>query len=271
MSLLKWLFNKAPAETDAAPTILGVTPRVTTPDHDEETGQADQTALELDEVFCAIEYTDAAGNQSRRRITLRKLAPGPHAPILTAICHERHAVRHFRTDRIECAITADGEILNWPDFAQRVLAIAPQRILSGPQVVALNSAQRVRDFLRAPISILVLAARADDHLAQSELHRIVDYAVMEAGELDDEGKLPGHADVSAAQLCDLVKAMRPSRESLPGYIAKISDYDPRRYRRFMHALQTVVDADGTLNPQEFELLQEIESELTRASERRFRE
>ncbi len=95
MKLSDWLVRAAPADIDPAPAILDLIatlPEADVADSPEMVVEPDGTLI-VDEVFVAIEYTDAAGNKSRRRITMRRLIPGDPAPSLMAICHERKAPR----------------------------------------------------------------------------------------------------------------------------------------------------------------------------------
>src|SRR5690606_19646165 len=61
----------------------------------------------------AIEYVDAAGRPSSRRITVYDIQmTSSGVPCLYARCHERGAMRSFRVDRIKYCIDYDGEVFD---------------------------------------------------------------------------------------------------------------------------------------------------------------
>jgi len=104
---------------------------VTLPDTDDDQTVASEPSHEqiiddtepVEPVFCTIDYVDAAGNASRRRITTRSVKPAGSRSIIAAICHERKALRHFRVDRISRIVTFDGEIFDATTFVKDVLAV----------------------------------------------------------------------------------------------------------------------------------------------------
>ena len=83
MGLLDWLFGRAPDIDTPAPSVEPpasrryIPPPGPEPDIEEEVPQ-DQIAdvIDLDEIFVTIDYTDAKGNETRRRITMLRLVRG---------------------------------------------------------------------------------------------------------------------------------------------------------------------------------------------------
>lgn len=256
MTFMEWLFEKTPDETVPPPPYPPrVTPR---PPHlieaeDEATWQdrlRNAPGHDLEEIYTIIDYRDADDILTRRRITLRRVQRGPHAPILRAVCHERRAVRHFRCDRIEGFIEDDGVVTGCAEFFREVMDIDLATLAPTEGQLALNSARRIRDALRPPLSVLVIVARADGMVA-AECDAILDYARAEVAALRDRfPDLPTMDEGVAEKLLGLVTKMNPQRSSLRGYLDAVASYDHDRRARFEAALSDVVNADGRFSPEE---------------------
>ena len=263
MSVLTWLLGKTPDDTDPAPTItLPETARQVAPPAPEtediaELEEPDEDGnIELEAVFCIIDYEDANGVQTRRRITLRKASRGPHAPILSAVCHERRALRHFRCDRIECFIEETGEVINPVDFFRETLAIDLASL--APLVDEANqNARAIRDFLRPPLSLLVAVARSDGDFHPEELDEICQYAEKELMCKTSETRFPNVTIDDLDSLTILIRKMRPGKSSISGYYQKTLEMADERLERFAEALQRLVMADGRLAYEEEEILEEL--------------
>ncbi len=262
MNLLDWLFGRAPSEKTPAPmpSAPAAQPRGIAPETEDSTEELrapdGDGRIELDEVYTVIDYTDAQGRESRRRITLRKIATGSNGPILSAICHERRALRHFRIDRIGCFIDPeDGEVMSPDTFLRDVLSI-DVKALGGPDE-ALAAACVLRETLRPALSILVLAARADGEFHEEELDVICRYAECEAEALADEGRTEAPDLATLDALTDLVARMRPSAESLRCHLDRVFHWQGDRARRFERALADVIRADGEIDAAEELLLDDI--------------
>lgn len=259
MTMLHWLYEKTPSDTDAPPPLpAAIAPRPDAPDDAELALLPPAEKYELEPVYTVIDYCDASGNETRRRITLRSLARGGAAPILTAVCHERRAVRHFRTDRIEAFIEDTGEASDCATFFREVLLIDLVELAASDGVEAQAEARRIRDKLRAPLSILVAVARSDERFLDAELDAIVQWLHDDAALLMDEP--PTDMRGAAMPLRDIVRKMRPSREALRNYLFYMqteSRYDSARMHRFLRALVEVVAADGVYHADEAEMLNEL--------------
>lgn len=265
MNLLNWLTKKAPDEATEAPNITppnAFKPRPAPEqdeDHADEYVQPDERgAIELEEVFCLIDYRDADGHETRRRVTTRKVAKGPHAPILTAICHERRAVRHFRTDRIECFISKEGEVIEPADFFREMFAVDLGTIETDPNDQQLILARRIRDVLRPPLSVMVLCAKSDGEFHPNELDTIEAYAEAEIIALED--RFPEFADARVEaldHLNTLIKSLRPQKTSIITYAGMIANYDSERASRFMKSLEKLISADGVISPDEAAFLDDF--------------
>lgn len=72
----------------------------------------------------AIDYRDAAGNDTRRAITINQVSADTEGTIyLEAYCHAHKAPRTFRGDRIKCFIDGDGVVTDPRDYLAGPLKI----------------------------------------------------------------------------------------------------------------------------------------------------
>lgn len=279
MRFLQFLFGKAPdMATPAidpgkrAPRGWPVLPKWQPQDADPQPGQLPPTAstpppagipptdiIQLGDLHVAIEYEDASGNETTRNITMQEIGRGPNAPVLKAICHTRHAVRHFRTDRIVNVITSDGEVLPVARFFRDVAGIDLRSLAPGAQEESLKTARALRDFLRPALSILVVAAKTDDQFHSAELAAIMAYVETEASFLREYDKFtqPVGADEIAA-LEPLIRTMRPQASSVRACLNNVLSQRPERFDRFRAALLQVVRADGVVSLPEAEFLEELD-------------
>jgi hypothetical protein len=87
---------------DAVARLLGRKTPVAPTEESEPTGPSTRLV---------ISYCDAKGDFTRRRITLKRIAPRGHDLLVLAYCHERRAPRHFLASRIlECVDAETGEV-----------------------------------------------------------------------------------------------------------------------------------------------------------------
>lgn len=252
MKLIDWLLRAAPAEADPAPDIPGTTPELPRQDADETEAavsvEADGTVI-LDDIFTAIDYRDSEGSFSRRRITMHRLESGPRVAFLQAYCHERQAPRTFRTDRIECFITRDGEVIE-PDEYWRRIGV-DQTGLSPPKP-EIEPRALLKKF-RSAISVLVTLSRADGEMHPGEVRAILSYIndeALEAGlKCDSE---------SIAKLENIIRSMRPTRRTLQKHYLRTRKFYDRRWRRFVRAINEVILADGHIDIGESEMVEQME-------------
>jgi len=122
---------------------------------------------------CIIDYVDASGSPSRRRITVRRLETKYDRTYLTAFCHERHALRSFRLDRVHSV--TDTSHRTYTDPFQFFETIPHGRL---PDASAVNSPDgqaeafsRCRDGIR----VLVFLARCDGEFHASERTVLSEY------------------------------------------------------------------------------------------------
>ena len=210
---------------------------------------------DLEPVYTVIDYRDASGQETRRRITMLSLYPGPKAPMLTATCHERKAYRSFRCDRIQWFLEPDGEAIRPDNFFRDTMGIdladipvttpanaRPSRKAPPPE---LDTARKIREKLRPTLSILIAAARADDELHAEELDVIYCFAEDAAIEMAAAGRLPAHPTIEVLNhLNRSIAKMRPQGHTVASHLKKVLNLPQADYQRFAAALDAVIDADG---------------------------
>lgn len=279
MRIIEFIVGRAPHIDAPAPDLPANVIAKDQPDIeliDEEEAGGDAKFFDLDPVYTIMDYTDAAGNETRRRITMRRLARGPQAPILTAVCHERRAVRYFRWDRISGFIDDDGEVLEAGEFLSKTFGLTLASLeLEAVDASERNDARRIRDILRPALSILAAAARSDDEFHPDELDAIECYVEKELPFLIKKGLYQGGQTVQVLdQLRPMIRKMRPSADALPNYFGAILTHSHDRFQRFMSALHVVIQADGLVTQDELEIvewLSQLEDEHERAVRELFRE
>ena len=276
MSLLSWLSRRAPdLETpppiNRLPAPANVQKELLRCEEDELLHVDEDGTISLDEIFCAIDYVSAAGDLTRRRITLLKLSRGPYAPILSAVCHERGAFRQFRCDRIEYFIEPDGEVISCADYFRDHVLVDLDELAPTDAQRAIPVAREIRDTLRPALSILVTAAQSDGEFHPEELDAICQFIENElmVGARCERFREQISIDV-LDQLTEIVHRMRPQRSSLPGYITRILEFAPDERARFASALEHVIIADGKVDLDEQEILDELAVFATLESETRLR-
>ncbi len=264
MRLIEWLFTAAPEETAlvnrAAPPASETHAPLTETDDGPDLVPVpnDDPSREIEEVFCIIDYTDAKGQTTRRRITMRAIEATAHGTCIRAICHERRAIRRFRLDRIDGVIDGDGVVHDATTFLTNEIEIDPA-LLGADRDNATSVARTIRDRLRPALSILVIASECDGEMHPEELDVICIYVEDELHDLaaHDPALSPSIETLDA--LTRLARRMRPTREALPGYLRSVLDMDTARKARFFDALGRLILADGRLAIEEIELAAEIEA------------
>ena len=254
MGLIDWILRRSPKNNEAPRIEPPVAPLLSRTDgQDEVTAVTDRASEEIDlePIFTMIEYEDSVGAVTRRRITMKSLVPAASGWILRAVCHERRALRAFRTDRIAYFFDAHGEVTE-PEAFWRQLGITLEA-----RVTPSRAGAALRDRFRPAISIMVALARADGHFDAEQVDIILAYVEAEADEL---GLAWTPADIDALAL--IIPRMRPSAESLPGYFDTVQSYRQSRLDRFRRALRALVLSDGVIHQDEaafMEMLAEWES------------
>ncbi|APX21726.1 Tellurite resistance protein TerB [Salipiger profundus] len=125
--------------------------------------------------------------------------------------------------------------------------------------------------MRPALSILVTAAQSDGEFHPEELDAICQFIENElmVGARCERFREQISIDV-LDQLTEIVHRMRPQRSSLPGYITRILEFAPDERARFASALEHVIIADGKVDLDEQEILDELAVFATLESETRLR-
>lgn len=273
MRFFEWLRGRTPDLTSDAPAIsikgIGAhddpvtveaadSPEIATPARDQE-------PAEIADYFCAIEYRDAAGAFSRRRVTLRRAYAADAGHYIDAICHERKALRTFRTDRILSVIDQFGEIHDARMFFTETFGLdlstatinREHKEAEGldPNRIVAQRAAMLRKRLHAELTLLVAIARSDSSFHIEELDAIEQFVEDSAARLVEAGNLP---DVFGPPEFDclrpIIKGMRPQRDSLDGCVRALLSSDNASVERFLNAAHAVVQADGIIAEAEIDML-----------------
>lgn len=256
-----WLFDATPDDSAPPPN---APPRISPPPNVPAWSDDDELeahgSIDLEPIYIIIDYHDARGRGSRRRVTLRKLSKGPHAPILMAICHERRAVRHFRTDRIDCFIDDDGEVIDTTDFFKDVLAIDLSALNEGAGTHGPTVEEReIFDRLRPGLIVLVAAARADGEFHSREFEAIKEWVRKEIEFIRNYDRhFPRPMDAETEAFQRLVARLRPTQDSVLDALIEITGYKwLGRVAPLLNAVEAVVGADGKYTADETAFMNEL--------------
>lgn len=280
MKIIAWLRDRTPAQSDPPPQIVlaGKADEhglqgVVLSDHDEAESndrQQDHSPTEirrflLEPYFSMIEYTDAAGNFSRRRVTMRHVDDNGETRTLFAYCHERRAMRAFRLDRISCLIDQDGEVEDAAPWFDEILAVSDVAQIANPRPRSTTNDDHtvtpytaLRRQITPPLTVLIAAARSDDYLHPKEVQKILRYAEDEAAFLRDRGLLPGNPEAEEYEKLErTIRRLRPTREDLEAGFAAVAKLDVARQRHLARALAETAAADGRVDEIEAAIIEEF--------------
>ncbi|MGE5546244.1 MAG: WYL domain-containing protein [Solirubrobacterales bacterium] len=196
--------------------------------------------LEVAGLALGIVYLNAAGKETRRRITVRSVSSRGEVQQLYAYCHEREALRQFRVDRIkELLVLATGEVIEDPK--------AFFDGLSGrdPTAEALSG-------VRHALQILTFLARCDGHFHPAELSEIMEFVIFSS---------PNPSAVDEARVRTYVSALYPDKASYFRSLRAVRFSGADQMKRVVRAIKLVLDADGILDDAEFQWALEGQSEL----------
>jgi len=182
-----------------------------------------------------MDYVDAAGEKSERRVTVRSVHWEGGTAYLTCYCHTRRAPRTFRADRIALLSSpVTGEVLAADDFAPRIFK------QENPTILTLRSAS-------PGVQILTFIAHIDGEYAEEEHDVILDYI--------DYCRPDPETDFEAASI--FVKSLCPDRvcfESALEMLPRLNDAEADRIRRFY---KRVIYADGVVAEAEAAAMAEL--------------
>lgn len=206
-----------------------------------------------------IEYKNAKGEKSARRIRLHRLYQDEGVVYLRAYCFERRAARTFRYDRILSVFDMDGVIHDDIQGFLSVLGVdfettpvKPDSPSPMPDRPGMGARRVARDGLRA----LVALARADGLLHDEEIEVIKQYIAYRA-EFDDVFVDDNDLDALDAYL----RRQHPSAAVLTRCLDGIEREPPNLQRLFLTHAIALADADGIQHEAEFEMLMELQQRL----------
>ena len=189
----------------------------------------------------AIRYRDAKGQESARRITIRKVSKSDAGKVMvSAYCHERRAPRAFRGDRIiEMVDLATGEV------AENILAALHGVAIENGEDTALYRC-------RHELQVFAYLGRADGHFDTAEQGVVADYVATASPDLIvDKAAVAAHAS-----------RMYPDLDSFYRSVDHIVDeMGDRELGQFLDAVKALVMCDGRLDDEEAELIREINDAL----------
>jgi tellurite resistance protein len=189
-----------------------------------------------------IIYRDASGQKSKRRITVKSIeTTNENVAIIKAFCHERSAMRTFKSDRILEAIDIHtGEIFDDPRGILKLVGVNVKTLkpLATPDI--LNTYQN-------SLKILTFIARCDGDFANEESRVICDY-------------LKTKADVTKYQMKSIQKHihhMHPTEDAFFNAIDDLEQESPTELKNIARVANVLIKADGHIAEDEEDYLDEI--------------
>lgn len=192
---------------------------------------------------CFIRYVDAKGDETERRIVVRRVEGYGKATTISAWCFEREAYRTFRVSNIEDLVCADtGEVLDPRTEFDRL---------------AREGAVGITDkSLSDLVTILVFLARCDGEYHADEMASvnaaIQDHVAYFGGEQAIVAKVKANARRLAPDGDDFMNALRRIR--LHKHPEKLADF-------VLMACDLLIEADGRIAPEEKRWLELVEEDL----------
>ncbi|MBF0252015.1 MAG: WYL domain-containing protein [Alphaproteobacteria bacterium] len=187
-----------------------------------------------------LEYIDAKGARSRRRVTLRGVGRGvgrsdeaDDVYYLRGYCHERKAPRIFRSDRIvSLTHLGTGEVIEaFEDFLAELHA-------RDDTSVALAD-------LRPAVNVLAFLGWCDGDFAAKERAEIVRYVLTQHGDAEED-RVRAYVDV-----------VHPDPDTFHDSLDRISGWNATKTKAFLRAVKRVADADKIISTEEMDILMEI--------------
>lgn len=204
-----------------------------------------------------IEYVDARGQRSRRRITVWSIVGGKDGvPCLFARCHERNANRTFRIDRIACCIDYGGEVFDdVPAFLAENFGMSAGLARSQAGAAETRWAD-IRNRIWADAVLLSAMCRADMTVRSVEVEAATAHLSAVA---ERQGAMLADGEIEA--IARYTARLRPGIEAVSRALAQVSSRQPDDIRRTLLAAVRVMDCDGQRHPAEANLLNALSHEL----------
>lgn len=196
-----------------------------------------------------IQYEDRNGEISERWVTAYGFTGYP-PEFLSAHCHARDAVRTFRLDRIAAVFDQDGEII--VDAAGFFEQFSP---VPGPS----SDGKRLLKVAKNGIVALVALSKSDGVMRDEEIEQIVGY-------IEDMGEVYGmQATEEERAACNThVRRMRPRSSTVENAVERLAYSEKKEINIFLNRAQKLIEADGKIDPAEFETLMSFQQILNGA-------
>ncbi len=240
-ALKRWLSGSL----STPPEIPEFVPSVPSDDAEPSISPPDATRGGADGLLFAIEYMDAKGNLSRRRITVKSY----DGRYLRAWCHERQAWRTFRVDRIRCIIDENGEIHDPGTFFR----VTPGFELERPGAGEDDRRHALREPIRPHLRVLAAIARADGRFTADEIPPILAFTSA-AHEVTGLAPL---SDDDLEYIASYVRRLRPLPNSLAADLDAAAGGNADIFRLMIETCVPLVRADGRVTPEERAVIDEI--------------
>ena len=189
-----------------------------------------------------IEYTDAQGYKSKRRITIKSTKPYNNNDFLiSAYCHEREANRTFKMSNIDVLVDLEtGEVIN------DIPAFFYDRYNNSPLGVITKCFQKFED----EILIMTFVARADGVLRKKERDIINNFIVNNCPEELNLKLLDNEIRRTYCESSDFRKCLKNLKMK------------PNNYKQNIFNLVTqIIETDKNPDPMELGALELIRKEL----------
>ncbi len=206
-----------------------------------------------------IEYVNASGERSVRRIRFHRLYADGEMYYLRAFCFERGANRTFRLDRVQSVFDMDGVIHDDIQvfFAELgVDAEVPEIEKTTPEPRVEKPGMAARRAARDGLRLLVGLARADGFLHDEEIEVLKQYIAHRA---EHDGVFVNDNDLAA--LDGYLRRQHPSGEVLSRCLEALEAEPANLQRLFVVHAMALADADGVQHGAEFEMLMELQDRL----------
>lgn len=196
----------------------------------------------------AISYCDANGNESERRITIRRIWDRDGYLYVGAYCHERKGARTFRADRMmQIVDMSSGEVFDDGEAFFRQHALFDSS--AGPAMK--RATMKGLKNVRAELVILTFIGHCDGYFDEDERDIVIDYVCRRIGE--DIVDRP----LVFKRVCRLF----PDDEMFYESLERLTDLPDEEIVELVHTVARVVEADGILDEAEAIFVNELHSIL----------
>lgn len=192
----------------------------------------DNETIDLIDSIILIEYKDAKGNVSTRRITIKKIDTSKADPLLKAYCHERKAARSFKISRISEIVDIEtGEIFqNAREF------LIPVGSQSSEERNAMLS-------IKDELLIMTYMAKADGVFHENERFLLKSFIMQKTGYI-----------LTNEQLISEIGRFHCSSQTFLGSLKSLANRDEYNLEEIFNLLQTIAASDGNTDQMEQNIL-----------------